>query len=226
LDLISPGSIGAFLQVVMIDLVLAGDNAIVIGMAAAGLHGAMRRRAILIGIGAATLMRIVFALVATQLLALTGLLLAGGLLLLWVAWKMWQELRAQAAEAVAQPAYALADGAAVNESGRKTLGQAVIQIVLADLSMSLDNVLAVAGAARDHFEALIFGLALSVVLMGVASAYIARLLNRFRWIAWVGLLIILYVALRMIYGGADDVMAGGLPDIPFLSEAAEHAAAA
>jgi YjbE family integral membrane protein len=226
LEFLNPGSIGALLQVVMIDLVLAGDNAIVIGMAAAGLHGPLRRRAILIGIGAATVMRILFALVATQLLALTGLLLAGGLLLLWVAWKMWQDLRGQAAEAVAEPAYAFADGAAMNQGGGKTLRQAVTQIVIADLSMSLDNVLAVAGAARDHFEALIFGLALSVVLMGVASAYIGRLLNRFRWIAWIGLVIILYVALRMIYGGADDVMADGLPNIPFLSESTEHAPAA
>jgi YjbE family integral membrane protein len=202
----------ALAQVILIDITLAGDNAIVIGMAAAGLEGPLRRRAILIGIGVATVMRIVFALIATQLLAITGLLLAGGLLLLWVCWKMWQELRGQAAvEKV--PALALAGAPA---GKRKTLGQAVGQIVIADVSMSLDNVLAVAGAAQKHFDALIFGLALSVVLMGVASAFIAKLLGRFRWIAWIGLLVILYVALRMVYEGTDTLAGGALPNLPLI----------
>jgi len=204
-----PEALGAFFQVVMIDLVLAGDNAVVIGLAAAGLQAKLRRRAIIIGILAATALRIGFALVATQILAITGLLIAGGILLLWVCWKMWQELRAMGAddahaslqtEAMAQPLM-----------GRKTLGQAVMQIIVADVSMSLDNVLAVAGAAHRHPDALVFGLGLSVVLMGFASAFIARLLHKHRWIAYLGLLIILFVALRMIYHGADEVMADALP---------------
>jgi YjbE family integral membrane protein len=173
---------------------------------------------------AATIMRICFALVTTQLLAITGLLLAGGLLLLWVCWKMYQELRYSDVEEFAATE-ALAD-ADLNASGtiaagapRKTLRQAVLQIVIADVSMSLDNVLAVAGAAKDHFEALIFGLALSVVLMGVAASYIARLLHAHRWIAWIGLLIILYVAFKMIYGGADEVLGDALPAIPMIEDA-------
>ena len=179
----------------MIDLVLAGDNAVVIGMAAAGLQPGMRRKAILIGIMAATVLRIVFALLATQLLAFTGLLLAGGFLLLWVCFKMWQELKGPARRPPrrrSSPRHAGADPA---QRRGKTLKQAVLQIVVADVSMSLDNVLAVAGAAQHHIEALVFGLALSVFLMGVASSVIARLLNHFRWIAWVGLAVIVYVAL-------------------------------
>lgn len=212
LDFFSPSSFGAFLQVILIDLVLAGDNAVVIGLAAAGLPPGLRGKAIMIGIGAATVLRIGFALIATQLLAFTGLLLAGGFLLLWVCYKMWQELRGSHDDGGLDAIYQ-----AERESltgPRKTLGQAVWQIVVADVSMSLDNVLAVAGAAQRHFEALVFGLALSVVLMGVASSVIARLLNRFRWIAWVGLAVILYVALRMVYEGADQIMHDSLPNIP------------
>jgi YjbE family integral membrane protein len=214
-------AVTAFLQVIMIDLVLAGDNAIVIGLAAAGLPKDLRRKAILIGIMAATVMRIGFALVTTQLLAITGLLLAGGLLLLWVCWKMYQELRFSdaeehaAAEALAD-ADLNADGTVANGAPRKTLRQAVTQIVIADVSMSLDNVLAVAGAAKDHFEALIFGLALSVVMMGVAASFIAQLLQRYRWIAWIGLLVILYVALKMVYEGSDQLLGHTLPAIPMI----------
>jgi YjbE family integral membrane protein len=215
LDFFSAGAFGAFLQVIAIDLVLAGDNAVVIGMAAMGLPHGLRRKAILIGIGAATILRIVFALIATQLLAFTGLLLAGGFLLLWVCYKMWQELRGDDHESEAAHALHAAE-TVVRPGARKTLGQAVMQIVIADVSMSLDNVLAVAGAAQRHFEALVFGLALSVVLMGVASSLIAKLLNRFRWIAWVGFAVILYVALRMVYEGADQLMGHGLPSIPFI----------
>jgi YjbE family integral membrane protein len=215
LELFSAGSFGAFLQVIAIDLVLAGDNAVVIGLAAMGLPPVMRRKAILIGIAAATVLRIVFALIATQLLAFTGLLLAGGFLLLWVCFKMWQELRGHDHESEAAHALHAAE-AVVRPGARKTLGQAVMQIVIADVSMSLDNVLAVAGAAQRHFEALVFGLGLSVVLMGVASSVIARLLNHFRWIAWVGLAVILYVAVRMVYEGADQLMGHGLPTIPFI----------
>jgi YjbE family integral membrane protein len=213
LDFVSPGSFAAFLQVIVIDLVLAGDNAVVIGMAAAGLPPRMRIKAIMIGIGAATVLRIGFALIATHLLAFTGLLLAGGLLLLWVCYKMWQELRGAEQPHHAEEAIHAAE-ALVHPGARKTLGQAVAQIVIADVSMSLDNVLAVAGAAQRHAEALVFGLTLSVVLMGLASSLIARLLNRHRWIAWVGLAVIVFVAARMIYDGLDQVMGDALPNMP------------
>ena len=215
----------AFAQVVMIDLVLAGDNAIVIGLAAAGLPRDQRRKAILIGIIAATVLRIIFAILAVHLLALVGLVLAGGLLLLWVCWKMWQELHHNPANDEASE-HAL--GEVFGENGvpeisgapRKTLRQAVTQIVIADVSMSLDNVLAVAGAARDHMTAMVFGLLLSVALMGVASAFIAKLLNRYRWIAYIGLAIILFVAIRMIYEGTDQILGHSLPAIPLLKSGA------
>lgn len=206
-----PGFFTSFLQVIMIDLVLAGDNAVVIGLAAAGLPAELRRRAIVIGIAAATLMRIVFALIATQLLNITGLLLGGGLLLLWVCWKMFEELRvSRKDEAAAVESLGDADLDADGTIGavgapRKTLRQAVTQIIIADVSMSLDNVLAVAGAAREHPTVLIFGLALSIALMGLAASLIARLLARYHWIAWLGLLVILYVALHMIWEGWLDV---------------------
>lgn len=188
------------LQVIMIDLVLAGDNAVVIGLAAAGLPPERRSRAILVGIVAATVLRIVFAGIAIELLEIVGLLLAGGILLLWVCWKMWRELRGPSAE---DTEAALTAGEA--HVPRKTFAQAAWQIVLADISMSLDNVLAVAGAARDHPVALVFGLGLSIVLMGIAASFIARLLNRHRWIAYLGLAIILYVALDMIWRGFLEV---------------------
>lgn len=198
------------LQVIMIDLVLAGDNAIVIGLAAAGLPKEQRNKAILLGIVAATVLRILFAAVTTQLLAIVGLLLAGGLLLLWVCWKMWHELRTSQHEThAAQEALADADldasGGIAEGAPRKTLRQAAIQIIIADISMSLDNVLAVAGAAREHPWVLVFGLALSIALMGLAASYIAGLLQRHRWIAYVGLAVILYVAGEMIYRGALEV---------------------
>jgi YjbE family integral membrane protein len=203
--LLTGEALTALLQVIMIDLVLAGDNAIVIGLAAAGLPKEQRGKAILIGIGAATVLRIVFALATTQLLAIVGLLLAGGVLLLWVCWKMWRELR-HTAKQDHDAELALA-GADENGNGapRKTFAQAAWQIVIADVSMSLDNVLAVAGAAREHPVILIFGLALSIALMGFAATFIAKLLNRHRWIAYVGLAIILYVAIDMIWRGAHEV---------------------
>ena len=203
--LLTGEALTALLQVIMIDLVLAGDNAIVIGLAAAGLPKDQRGKAILIGIGAATVLRIVFALATTQLLAIVGLLLAGGVLLLWVCWKMWRELRHTAKED--HDAELALAGADENGNGapRKTFAQAAWQIVIADVSMSLDNVLAVAGAAREHPVILIFGLALSIALMGFAASFIARLLNRHRWIAYVGLAIILYVAIDMIWRGAVEV---------------------
>ena len=200
----------ALMQVIGIDLVLAGDNAIVIGMAAAGLPKEQRARAILVGIAAATVMRICFALMTTQLLAITGLLLAGGVLLLWVCWKMWRELRDgdaeehAAVEALAE-ADLNADGSIAGGAPRKTFAQAATQIVVADVSMSLDNVLAVAGAAHGHPTVLIIGLILSIALMGLAASWIAGLLNKHRWIAYVGLVIILYVALKMMWEGWHKV---------------------
>jgi YjbE family integral membrane protein len=193
----SPDAVAAFAQVIMIDLVLAGDNAVVIGLAAAGLPPERRARAILVGVIAATVLRVAFAIFAVQLLDIVGLLLAGGILLLWVAWKMWRELRAHRPKAGA----GTTGDAEASVSG-KTFAQAAWQIVMADVSMSLDNVLAVAGAARDHIEALVFGLGLSIVLMGFAASLIARVLQRNRWIAYVGLAIIVYVACDMIWRGS------------------------
>jgi YjbE family integral membrane protein len=206
-------------QVIVIDLVLAGDNAIVVGMAAAGLPRHMRGKVILIGIMAATLMRILFALAASELLLIIGLTLAGGILLLWVCWKFWRELMherrqrlvlAKRRKAVLtrdekleleEPEEALPGAAPA-----KTMRQAIVQIVLADVSMSLDNVLAVAGAAAEHRWVLILGLLLSVGLMGAAATMIAGLLKRYHWIAYVGLAIILWVAVDMIYRGTNEVM--------------------
>ena len=197
----------ALLQVVLIDLVLAGDNAIVIGLAAAGLPEAQRGKAILIGIVAATMLRILFAGLATQILQIVGLLLAGGILLLWVCWKMWRELRASPAQPMeAKETAGAAAGTNVEGKPRKTLVQATWQIIVADVSMSLDNVLAVAGAAREHPMVMIFGLALSIAMMGVAASFIAHLLQNHRWIAYVGLAVILYVAVEMIFRGTLDIM--------------------
>ena len=193
----------ALLSVVIIDIVLAGDNAIVVGMAAAGLPAERRRRVIALGILAATVLRILFAFVALELLhSVIGMTFAGGLLLLWVAWKMYREIRA----AQPLPAHASAAGDAPPPRREKTTTQAMTQIVIADLSMSLDNVLAVAGVARDHPFILAIGLVLSVALMGVASTYVARLLDRLFWLAWVGLGIITFVALRMIWEGSAQIM--------------------
>lgn len=188
------GALGAFLSVVIIDVVLAGDNAVVVGMAAAQLEKRQRRHAILWGIAIATVLRILLALVALQLLAIIGLTLAGGILLLWVAWKLYRDLgkhgRAGPHAAAAGPVH---------------FSQALLRIVLADLSMSLDNVLAVAGTARGHILVLAAGLTLSVALMGIASEITARLMARHRWIAWIGLAIVAFVALRMIYEGSTEV---------------------
>lgn len=210
MEVFTSAGLTALMQVIAIDLVLAGDNAIVIGLAAAGLPAEQRSRAILIGIIAATVLRIIFAVTTTQLLAITGLLLAGGILLLWVCWKMWRELRnGHDAEVIAEEALTgtdiNADGTVAGGAPRKTFAQAATQIVVADVSMSLDNVLAVAGAAREHLSILVFGLVLSIALMGVASSWIARVINRYRWIAYIGLAIIFYVALKMIYEGWHEV---------------------
>ncbi len=188
----------ALLQVLLIDITLAGDNAVVVGLAVAGLPTAMRQRAIWAGIGAATLIRVALSAVAVSLLRIIGLSLAGGLLLLWVCWKMFRELREH-------------HGAGAGTAPRrKTLWQAIRQIMIADLSMSLDNVLAVAGAAREHIWIMVGGLALSVVLMAAAANLLARLLERHRWIAWAGLAVVVYVAVTMIFHGGGEV-AGTLP---------------
>jgi YjbE family integral membrane protein len=185
--------LAALAQVVLIDITLAGDNAIVVGLAVAGLPDRQKRPAILLGIIGATVIRIALGAIALQLLAIIGLLLAGGLLLLWVCWKMFRELRRPHARR------------AVGETRQKTLRQAMTQIVLADVSMSLDNVLAVAGAAGGSTWVLMLGLLLSVVLMGVAANLLAKVLERRRWIAWAGLVIVLYVAVDMIWDGSTDV---------------------
>ena len=196
-DLLTLGGLAAIGQVVLIDLVLAGDNAIVVGALAAGLPPAQRKRVILIGIGAALALRILFALAVTQLLQIVGLILAGGFLLLWVAWKMYRELRdpepgpTREGHGLPRPA--------------KSFAGAAWSVALADVSMSLDNVLAVAGAARDHPGILIVGLVFAVALMGVAANLIARYIERFRWIAWLGLIVILWVATKMIWDGYHDV---------------------
>lgn len=207
----------AFGQVLMIDLVLAGDNAVAVGLAASGVPQAQRNRVIVYGLIAAVIMRIGFALITTQLLGIIGLSLAGGVLLLWVCWKMWAEIQEQAAAnrhdadiALEQATGIDVDGASgVDEmSARKvkTFGQALVQILVADLSMSLDNVLAVAGAAREHPLVLALGLLLSIALMGVAATWIAKLLHKHRWIGYVGLFVVLYVALHMIWDGHRKVV--------------------
>jgi YjbE family integral membrane protein len=211
MEIFTPEYFAALAQVIGIDLVLAGDNAIVIGLAAAGLPKEQRNKAIMLGIIAATVMRICFALITTQLLAIVGLLLAGGILLLWVCWKMWRELRdghsdeERAEEALTGQDINL-DGTVAGGAPTKTFAQAAMQIVIADVTMSLDNVLAVAGAGHDqHVSVIIIGLGLSIALMGLAATFIARLLNKYRWIAYVGLAIILYVALSMIWEGWHEV---------------------
>jgi YjbE family integral membrane protein len=198
-DLIDYQALVALASVVVIDVVLAGDNAVVVGMAAAGLPRQQQHRVIALGIAMATVLRIGFALITIQLLAIVGLTLAGGILLLWVAWKMYRELQKSRRHAAHGPS----DGAAAKP---KSFSQALVQVVLADVSMSLDNVLAVAGTARDHLWVLVLGLVLSVALMGVASAIVARLLDRNPWFAWIGLAIVAVVAFRMIYEGWSEVI--------------------
>jgi YjbE family integral membrane protein len=187
------GHAATLAQVLLIDVTLAGDNAIVVGLAVAGLAGTQKRRAILVGVAAATLIRMGLALVAVRLIAVIGLTLAGGILLLWVCWKMYRELRRS-------------QGAHGEVPAAPSFRAAIVRIIVADLSMSLDNVLAVAGAASKDVVALVAGLAFSVVLMAFAASLVARLLERRRWIAWVGLAIVLFVAVRMVWDGSSEVL--------------------
>jgi YjbE family integral membrane protein len=194
LTLFTQGGLIALAQVVMIDLVLAGDNAVVIGLAAAQMPPQLRRKVILSGLAAAVLLRVGLAVIAVQLMRIIGLTLAGGILLLWVSWRFWRDISCGKHQG---------HGAGTPNASLK---RAILQIVLADLSMSLDNVLGVAGAARDHLDVLVIGLFLSVAMMGVAAEFIARLLERFRWIAYLGLAIVIYVALAMIWSGSHAVL--------------------
>ena len=201
-SLLTPEAIAAFFEIIMIDIVLAGDNAIVVGALAAGLPTDQRRKVIMIGVLAALVLRIAFALIVTQLLQIVGLVLAGGLLLLWVAWRMYREI-SHRGESPGSEEIVGDERSGTRAAG--SFGNAVWGVAVADVSMSLDNVLAVAGAAREHPWVLVFGLILSVILMGVAANVIARYIERYRWIAWIGLLVILWVAVKMIWEGAHHV---------------------
>ena len=237
------GPLSAFFQVLMIDLVLAGDNAVAVGLAAAGLPSDQRRRVIFSGLAAAVALRIAFALVTVQLLQIGGILIiGGGLLLLWVCWRMWRDLHEghEEEEAYAHASLEDATGIDVDSSPsagggvgtpRKTFKQAFFTIFMADVSMSLDNVLAVAGASKDHPYILVFGLLLSIVLMGVAATWIAKLLHKHKWIGYVGLVIVLLVAVRMVWEGHRDLIVdqgrtaaynAAVPDFMYIS--AEEAA--
>ena len=192
--LFEPGGLIALGQVVMIDIVLAGDNAVVIGLAAARVPPHLRRKVILSGLAAAVLLRVLLAAIAVRLMQIIGLTLAGGILLLWVSWRFWRDISCAHSKAHAEM------------DANTSLRRAIVQIVLADISMSLDNVLGVAGAARDHLDVLMIGLMLSVALMGAAANLIARLLERYRWISYLGLAIVIYVALSMVWSGSHDVI--------------------
>jgi YjbE family integral membrane protein len=200
-EILTPAGVTVLVQVILIDLTMAGDNVVIMGTLTSGLPARERRRVILLGVGMAVVFLIAFALIATQLLKITGLLLAGGLLLLWVAYNMFRELRPSREVIADDPQTAAVEG----PPATKTFVQAAVQIALADLSMSLDNVLAVAAAAREHPAVLFVGLVLSVTFMGVAASFVARLIHRFPLLAWAGLLMILYVALKMIWEGWHDV---------------------
>lgn len=206
--MLSFAEVSAFVQVVFVDLILAGDNAIVVAMAVVGLPREQRARVLIIGIAAATIMRVIFALITVQLLAVLGLSLAGGVLLLWVSWKLWRELKAQREEdQAAEDIDEIVHGEPLDHpTQRKTLRQAITQVVIADVSMSLDNVLAVAGIAREHQWVLVTGLVLSVAFMGLAAALIARLLARHHWVGYLGLAVIIYVAFKMMWDGGGQVL--------------------
>lgn len=200
-EILTPAGLAVLLQVILIDLTMAGDNVVIIGTLTSGLPARERRKVIMLGVGIAVVFLIGFALIATQLLKITGLLLAGGLLLLWVAYNMFRELRPSKETIVDDPETPAVEGPPAS----KTFLQAAVQITIADLSMSLDNVLAVAAAAREHPSVLFVGLVLSVTFMGVAASFVARLIHRFPLLAWAGLLMIFYVAVKMVWEGWHDV---------------------
>jgi YjbE family integral membrane protein len=202
-NITEPAAFAAFMQVLLIDLVLAGDNAIVVGALAAGLPADQRKKVILIGVLAALVLRIIFALMVTWLLGIVGLVLAGGLLLLWVAWRMYRDVRGHAGESAGSPEIVGDEHSGIKST--KTFAGAAWGVAVADVSMSLDNVLAVAGAAREHPGILIVGLIFAVALMGIAANIIAQYIERYRWIAWVGLVVIVYVAVKMIVEGWSEV---------------------
>ena len=200
-EILTPAGIAVLLQVILIDLTMAGDNVVIMGTLTSGLPARERRKVIMLGVAIAVVFLIGFALIATQLLKITGLLLAGGLLLLWVAYNMYRELKPSKSTVADDPLTPAVEGPPAS----KTFLKAAAQITIADLSMSLDNVLAVAAAARDHPSVLFVGLVLSVTFMGVAASFVAKLIHRFPLLAWAGLLMILYVALKMIWEGWHDV---------------------
>jgi YjbE family integral membrane protein len=200
-----PPEILIVLQVIFINVVLSGDNAIVVGMAAAGTPPAIRSKVIFYGITGAVILRVLLALLAVQFLQVVGLLFAGGVLLLWVCWKLYSEIRESAAQHFGTDALSEMGGSEVAAESTKTLGEAMWQILVADVSMSLDNVLAVAGAARDHPYIMAAGLVLSVAIMGAAATIVARLLDRYKSLAWLGLIVIVYVAVRMIWEGGWEI---------------------
>jgi YjbE family integral membrane protein len=202
-NITQPAAFAAFMQVLLIDLVLAGDNAIVVGALAAGLPPEQRKKVILIGVLAALVLRIIFALMVTWLLGIVGLVLAGGLLLLWVAWRMYRDIKGHSGESAGSPEIVGDEHSGVKST--KTFAGAAWGVAVADVSMSLDNVLAVAGAAREHPGILIVGLIFAVALMGIAANIIAQYIERYRWIAWVGLVVIVYVAGKMIFEGWNEV---------------------
>ena len=209
MELISFAELSALVQVFIVDLVLAGDNAIVVAMAVAALPAHQRMRIMIFGIAAATILRIIFAFLTVYLLQITGLVLVGGVLLLWVSWRLWNELRERAQENQAEEhANEIAHGETPGrkESQQKSTRQAITQIIVADVSMSLDNVLAVAGIAREYVWVLVVGLALSIAFMGLAAVFIARLLAKHHWIGYVGLAVIIYVAVIMIYEGGIQLL--------------------
>ncbi len=201
-----PSALSALMQVIIIDIVLAGDNAIIIGMAAAQVPLAYRSKVIFWGLAAAVVLRIGLAMITATLLGIPGIMLFGGLLLVWVAWRMYKDLRSNH-QNIDEALQSAQDASTALEGDRKTVRKAIIQIVIADISMSLDNVLAVAGAAMHHIEVLVIGLLLSIILMGAAATLVARLLHRYSWIGYVGLIVIIYVAATMIWDGAKPVLA-------------------
>ena len=206
----TPSAFTAFLQVLMIDIVLAGDNAIVVGALAAGLPDAQRKKVIAIGVLAALVLRVAFALMVTWLLGIVGLVLAGGILLLWVAWRMYRDIRGHSGPPESPGSPEIEGDEKSGLMPAKSFAGAAWAVAVADVSMSLDNVLAVAGAAREHPGILIVGLIFAVALMGIAANFIAKYIERYRWIAWIGLAVILYVAVKMIVEGWGEV-------VPFLS---------